>query len=130
MPAIVAGLVVRGKTNSTKPSWLGRRPIGKVWGEVVGMNFAQDFHLTINFTYDDTVFEVFVRMKILTVVLNLFRDEERAVARGAVRAEGGDAEEGRKLVRHGKNGLIVGAGETTNDEGRQLYFTVVANTID
>ena len=52
------------------------------------MNFAQDFHLTINFTYDDTVFEVFVRMKILTMVLNLFRDEERAVARGAVRAEG------------------------------------------
>ena len=59
--------------------------------------------------YEDAVFEVFVRMKILTVVLNLFRDEERAVARGAVRAERGDAKEGRKLVGHGKNGLIVGS---------------------
>jgi len=64
------------------------------------MKFAQDFHLAMDFAYDDAVVEVFVGMKILTVVLNPFRDEERELARSAVRAEGGDAKEGRKLVRH------------------------------
>lgn len=71
------------------------------------MKFAQDFHLAVNFTNDNAVFEFFVRMKILTVVLNPFRDEERELAPGAVRAEGGDAKEGRKHVRHGRSGWIV-----------------------
>jgi len=109
VPAIVAGLLERGKTNSTKPGRMGRRRIGKVWGEVVGMNFAQDFHLAMNFTYNDAVFEVFVRMKILAVALNPSCDVERFLARGTVRAKWGDAKEGRKLVGHGKNGLIVGS---------------------
>ena len=66
------------------------------------MKFAQDFHQAMNFTYDDAVFEVFVRMKILAVALNPFRDVERFLARGTVRAKGGYAKEGRKLVGHGE----------------------------
>ena len=109
MPAVVAGLVEPRKTHSTKPGWMRSRSIGQVGGQVVGMKFAQDFHLAMNFANNETIFEVFVRMQILSVVLDPFRDEERELARGAVRAEGGDAKEGRELVGHGKNGLIVGS---------------------
>jgi hypothetical protein len=66
------------------------------------MNLTQEFDLAMNFTDDDPVLEFFVGMKIFSVVLNPFRNEERELALGAVRTKGGDAKEGRELVRHGE----------------------------
>ena len=79
---------------------MGRRPVGEVGGQVVGMKFTHEFHLAINFANDKDILEFFVGMKFLAVVLNPFCDKERELAASAVRAEGGDAKEGRELVRH------------------------------
>jgi hypothetical protein len=102
VPVVVTGLGKRRKTLGTKPGRMQRRPFGKERGKVVGMKFTQDFHLAINFANDNAVLKVFVGMKILTVLLDPFHDEERQIAPGAVRAKGGDAKEGRELVRHGQ----------------------------
>ena len=102
MPVVVAGLVERRKTRSTKPSRMQRRPFSKEGGKIVGMKFTQDFHLTMNFANDDTILEFIVRMKILTVLLDAFSDRKGERAPSAIGAEWGDTKEGRELVGHGQ----------------------------
>ena len=101
VPVVITGLVERGEAHSTKPGGMARSSFSKEGGQIGGMILTQEFHLAVNFTNDVAVLEIFVRMKIPSVVLNPFRDEERELALGAVRAKGGDAKEGRELVRHG-----------------------------
>lgn len=105
MPVVVATLSKRRKAPGTKPSRMQRRSFGKEGSQVVGMTFTQDFHLTMDFANDNTILEFFVRMEILTVLLNPFCNRERELALNTVGAERGDTKEGRELVGHGKRSI-------------------------
>lgn len=94
MPMVVARFVEGRKTHSTKPCRMERWLVGKERSKVVGMKFAQDFHLTTNFMDGHGVPKLIGRMMILPMFLDPFHDGKREIAMDAINTKRGDSKEG------------------------------------
>jgi hypothetical protein len=64
------------------------------------MEVTQDFHLAMDFANNSCVLEIVIGMKIFCMHEDPSLDGEGQVAVFAIHTKGGDAKEGRNLVRH------------------------------